>query len=147
MAGDDVGMNAARRQHAGGRDADRQDGRLRVLGQRQLVLGPFEAQRRTADPAKRGIGLVERRPRLGERLGQRPAHADLLRTLSGKEKRDHRPGTEAAAISCSTRGMKSLVANRYAIAIALRIAFADDRPWPTIARPATPSSGAPPYSE
>ena len=38
-------------------------------------------------------------------------------------------------------------AERYAIATALRTALALDRPWPTMAMPATPSSGAPPYSE
>ena len=111
VAGDDAGMNAARRQHASRGGADGQDGRLGVFRQRQLVLGPVEAQAGQR-PAERGVGLVERRPRFGKRLGQRPSHADFLRSLSGKQKGNHRPGTEAAAISCSTRGMKSLVANR-----------------------------------
>jgi len=34
-----------------------------------------------------------------------------------------------------------------AIATALRTALDDERPWPTIHKPATPISGAPPYSE
>ena len=33
------------------------------------------------------------------------------------------------------------------MATALRTALALERPWPTIVTPATPSSGAPPYSE
>ena len=43
--------------------------------------------------------------------------------------------TAAAAMSCSTRSMNRLAAKRYAIATALRTAFALDRPWPTMATP------------
>ena len=43
--------------------------------------------------------------------------------------------------------MKRSAANRYAMATALRTALALERPWPTMATPLTPSSGAPPYSE
>ena len=80
-------------------------------------------------------------------VGERLAHADLLRSLSGKDERDHWWDTVAAAISRSTRSMKRSDAKRCAIATALRTASALERPWPTMATPATPSSGAPPYSE
>ena len=98
--------------------------------------------------AERRVGLLERRPRFGERLGQRAAHADLLRSLSGKEECDQRRGHRGGGDLLLDAGNE--VARREPVApwqSRCESAFADDRPWPTIARPATPSSGAPPYSE
>jgi hypothetical protein len=152
-----------RRRHASGfehaqrGDADRQHGGLGVLGERQLVLGPLEAQARErlkVGPCtgKSGVGFGKRRARLGKRLGEGPAHADPLRSLPWKHEGNHAWGPvsaepAAAAMSRSTRSRNRLVTKRCAAAMALRTALADERPWPTMARPATPSSGAPPYSE
>ena len=122
VAGDERGREPARREQAVGGDADRQDRRLRVLGQRQLVLGAVEeeaAQRL----AERRVGLVERLAADRKRVGQRLAHADLLRSLSGKDEGDHGWDTAAAAMSRSTRSMKRSAAKRYAIATALRTAL------------------------
>src|SRR5476649_1379646 len=135
----------ARRQESGGRGTDREDRRLRMLGQRQLILGAVEddAAERLAE---RRVGLVERLAADRERVGQGAAHANLLRALSGKDESDHARGTADAAMSPSMRGIKRSDANRCASAMPLRTAFALDRPWPTTATPLTPSSGAPPYS-
>ena len=82
-----------------------------ILGQRQLILGPFEAQ--TAQRlAERGVGFVERLAADRKGLGQRLAHADLLRSLSGKNEGDQWWGTAAAAMSRSTRSMNWLEAKR-----------------------------------
>ena len=43
VAGDERRRDAARREQPARRDADGEDRRLRVLGQRQLILGPLEA--------------------------------------------------------------------------------------------------------
>src|SRR5262249_31566232 len=88
-----------------------ENGRLLILSQRQLIFGTLEAE--TAQRfAERGIGLVERLPTNGERVGQRFAHADFLRSLSGKNERDQWWATAAAAISRSSRSMEWLEANR-----------------------------------
>ena len=91
-----AGCDAARRQHAGRGDADGQDRRLRVLGERQLILRALEAsaccdrrcrrRRRRANAASASSNAAAR---LGKRLGQRLAHADFLRALSGKHEGDH----------------------------------------------------------
>ena len=65
----------------------RQDRRLGVRGQRQLLLGPLEASFDSEKP-ERVVGLVEDGARLGERVVQRAAHADLLGALPGKEERE-----------------------------------------------------------
>ena len=113
-------------------DADREDRRLRVLGQRQLILGPFEAQA-AERLAERGVGLGERLAADRKRVGERLAHADLLRTLSGKDEGDHWCDTAAAAaISRSTRSMNRLggeaVGHRDGVAhrLGARAAVADD---------------------
>ncbi len=129
------------------RDADGENGRLCVRGQHQLIFGPFETETAQRSP-KRRVRFVEQLAADRKGFGERLPHADFLRTLAGKDERDHwfRP-TAAAAISRSTRSMKRSDANRNAIATALRTALALERPWPTMAIPAMPSSGAPPYSE
>ena len=97
----------------------------------ELVLGPFEAE--TAERlAERRVGLVEGLAADRKGVGERLAHADLLRSLAGKDEGDQRCDTAAAAMSRSTRSMKRLAAKRYAMATALRTALALDRPWPTM---------------
>ncbi len=63
-------------------------GRLGVFGQRELILGTVEndAAERLAE---RDVGLRDglAADRIG--VGERPAHADLLRALSRKDERDH----------------------------------------------------------
>ena len=80
----------ARSQHAQRRDAGGQDRRLRVGGERQLLLGPLEAELRQRE-AERGVGLVEHRraPRARRRASAR-AHADLLRALAREQERERR---------------------------------------------------------
>ena len=95
--------------------------------------------------AERLVRFGKHLPRRRKGLGQRAAHADLLRSLSWKHECNHE--TDAVAISCSTRCRKPAVENRWAMRMALRMALADERPWQTKQTPATPSSGAPPYSE
>src|SRR5205823_3226326 len=149
VAGDECWFHAARGKQPRRRDADREHRRLRVLGEHQHVLRTVEhdtAQRL----AERRIGFVEGLTAQRKRVRQRAAHADLLRALSWKDERDQgRAVSEAAAASISraTRSMKCQDAKRYAIATALRTALTLDRPWPTMATPLTPRSGAPPYSE
>ena len=146
MAGDKRRPEAARRDQPLGGDAHRENRGLRVFRQRQLVLGPFE-DRAAERLAKRRVGVLEGPAADGKRIGERAAHADLLRSLPGKDERDHWWGTAAAAISRSMRPMNPADANRCASPTPFCTAFALDRPWPTIVTPATPSSGAPPYSE
>ena len=131
-------------EHAIRRDARRENRRLRVFRQHQRVFRPV--------PDQAAQRLAERLVRFGKHLpgrrkglSQRAAHADLLRSLSWKHECNHE--TDAMAISCSTRCRKPAVENRWAMRMALRMAFADERPWQTKQTPATPSSGAPPYSE
>jgi hypothetical protein len=72
-------------QHAQRGDGDGQDRGLGVLGELQLVFGPFEdnlGERK----AERVIGLVKDRARGGRGVIERAAHADGLRALAGKEK-------------------------------------------------------------
>jgi len=97
---------------------------------------------------KRGLGLGQRRFRLGKRRRERLSHADLLRALPGKHESNagahETPANATPRVICDTT---SLDASRAAMAIALRTALAEEWPCATIAVPATPSSGAPPYSE
>ena len=83
----------------------------------------------------------------GKLLDQAAAHADRLGALPGKDEGDHRGDTIAPATCCSTRSRTPSATIREAVTTALRIALADERPWQTCTSPATPSSGAPPYSE
>ena len=151
-----AGSMPVRREHAAGGDADGENRRLRVLGQRQLILGAVGEHARAATrrqpPVGRGgerrVGLGQRGVGLGKGRGERHAHADLLRALPGKHEGDaaahDTPATATPRVTCATT---SLDASRAAMAMALRMALADERPCATMAVPATPSSGAPPYSE
>ena len=88
MTGDKRGCEAARRQQPAGGDADGENRRLLILGQREPILGPFEAdsaQRLAQRVVRLGEGLAADR----ERLRQRLAHADFLRSLSWKNEGDH----------------------------------------------------------
>ncbi len=73
------------RKDSGRRDADRQDGRLRVLSKTQILLRTLETKPRKRK-AERGIGLGEGLRSYGKSFGQFAAHANSLRTLPGKEK-------------------------------------------------------------
>jgi hypothetical protein len=146
VPGDHRGFDAARHEQSIRGNARRQNGGLRILGERQAIAGPEEdeiAERFT----KSGIRLVKDLLALRKRLGKCAAHPNSLRALPRKQKCNHRSVTVAAAISCSTRLRTLLLTNRDAMATALRTAFADERPCPTMHNPATPMSGAPPYSE
>jgi len=134
------------RKQAVDRHAHRQDRRLRVFGEREPIHRAVEdqvAQRL----AERGVGLGKRARANLELIGERLAHADRLRALSGEHERDHDGRPAIDCISLLRRSIIWLFAMRDAITTALRTAFTDDRPWPTMQRPATPSSGAPPNSE
>ena len=95
VSGDEGRARCRARQHAARRDAGGQDRRLRVLGQRQLILGPLEAERAqtTQMAARRRVKAASASSNVGaglrEALGERLPHADLLRSLSGKDERDH----------------------------------------------------------
>src|SRR5262249_12135347 len=148
VTGDQRRRDAARLEQARSRHADGENRRLRVLGQHQFGVRPLEGD--AAERLAQGrVGLAEGGATDRKGVGERLPHADLLRSLSGKDERDQGSGcgAEAAAISCATRSMNRFAANRYAMATALRTAFALDRPCPTMAIPLTPRSGAPPYSE
>ena len=150
---DHVRCDAMRRQHTGRGHTHSEDCRLRMFGEHELVVRPFETQR--AQPrgpgdarGKSGVRFVEDSTRFRKRLRQRFTHSNFLRSLARKDEGNHRGlDVDTAAICCSTRWRKSLVANRDVVAIAFRTAFADDRPWPTNVSPETPSNGAAPYSE
>ena len=79
-------------------------------------------------------------------LGQRAAHADFLRALPWKHERDHVALTGMAAMPRSSRSTSRPTENRCARPMAFSTAVADERPWPTMTMPLTPSSSAPPYS-
>jgi len=84
VSSDDVELQALLAQHAEHRDRGGQDRRLRVPGERQLVLGALEAELRDRE-AERGVGLLVRA--LGGLVGVREVapHADALRALAGKQ--------------------------------------------------------------
>ena len=61
--------------------------RLRVVGERQLIGRPLEAE--PADgQAQRGVGAVKDGACLGKGLGEIPSHAGLLRALAGEQEDD-----------------------------------------------------------
>ncbi len=64
-----------------------EDGRLAVAGGHQLVVRALEADAREV-VAEEVVGLLERAAGGREGLGQRPSHADLLRSLTREEQRD-----------------------------------------------------------
>ena len=70
-------------------DADGEDRGLRVLGEQQLLFGPFEAQA-AQRLAERLVGLGERLAADRKRLGELLAHADFLGALTGKHTGNHR---------------------------------------------------------
>jgi hypothetical protein len=88
VAGDEGGVvsqgkSALRSQDAHNGHRHGHQRRLRVLGQAQVVVGPFEHQLREALP-ERVVDLLKYLAGGGKGIGQRPAHADLLRSLAGK---------------------------------------------------------------
>ena len=139
------GAHPARLEQPGRGDADRQDGRLGVLGEHEAVLGTVEAQL-AERLAQRRIRLVKHRAALGVGLGQRATHADFLRALPWKHEGDHVALTGMAAMPRSSRSTSRPSENRCARPTAFSTAVADERPCPTMTMPLTPSSRAPPYS-
>ena len=75
----------SRAQHFERGDRNRQQRRLGVLGQFQLVVRTFKTQAGNRE-AERLIGLFKHAPRGGVRVGQRLAHAGGLRALAGEQK-------------------------------------------------------------
>jgi hypothetical protein len=74
-----------RLEHAVGRDGNRQDRRLGMLGQLELVLGAVEDDLRQRK-AERVVGFFEDGARGGRSVIQRAAHADGLRSLAREKK-------------------------------------------------------------
>ena len=85
VAGGERRRNAVLGEHARRRHAHRHDGRLRVLGQAQILFRPFETELRKRK-AERRIGLGEGLSGYGKSFGKLAAHANGLRTLPRKEK-------------------------------------------------------------
>jgi hypothetical protein len=85
VAGDGVeGQPGLAGQHPEDRHRGGQDGRLAVLGQGQVVLGPLEAQLRDRE-AQGGVGLVVGATGDVELVGQIAAHTDPLRALAREQ--------------------------------------------------------------
>ena len=88
VSGDKRRPDPARLEQPERRHAHREDGGLRVLRQREPVLGAVEDQP-AERLAERGVGLVERPAADRKGIGQSPAHARLLATLAGEQTGDH----------------------------------------------------------
>jgi len=108
VPGDKRRRDTFRRQQPVRRDARREDRRLRVLGQRQLVLGTFETEL-AERLAQRRVCLGKRLRAHGKRVGERLAHADLLRTLTREDECQH---AYTNVKSRCTRSMKPVDAKR-----------------------------------
>jgi hypothetical protein len=146
VTGDEGRLQAAPGKQPPGGNAHRQDRRLRVLGELQ-PLGRAVENQLAQRFAERRVGFGKGPGANLELIGERLAHAHRLRSLPWKDARNHDRPTVTDAISVRSRSVIWFAAMRDAIATALRSAFTDDRPCPTMHRPATPSSGAPPNSE
>src|SRR5262249_57769084 len=88
VAGQERGLEAALGAGGGGGHARREDGRLRVRGERELAVWALEHYAPQIE-AERRVGVVEDRARGGRGVVERLAHADGLRTLPGEQERDH----------------------------------------------------------
>src|SRR6185295_15654592 len=148
------------------RDRGREQSRLGVRGQVQLVLRPLEAEAGERQ-AEGGVRLLEGRAGRRGNLGPGSPHADLLRALAGEDE-GLGPFEDAHSAGCSSRaaGPPSRLSscwctsasfslifsctraseNSTARRMAFRIARAVERPWPMKQPPSTPRSGAAPYS-
>ena len=84
VAGDEVASGgAALFEHRVNRSRHRENCRLRVLRQLQLILGTIEAEVRDR-VAERGVDVIEHAPRRRKRLGDIAPHAGVLAPLPGK---------------------------------------------------------------
>ena len=86
VPGDELRPHAARGERTLRGELVGEDRRLGVLGELELVFGPFEAEAGSQREAQRVVGLGEGGAALGHGVGERAPHADLLRTLPGKMK-------------------------------------------------------------
>jgi hypothetical protein len=86
MAGDEGRLDASCGEDALRGNADRENRRLRVLRQHQLVFGTLEND--LCETGERGFRLVEHRAGFRVRIGQRAAHAHLLGALTWKYERN-----------------------------------------------------------
>src|SRR5262249_50102244 len=103
-------LDAERLHQSKGGYAHGENGRLLILGQRQLVFGSFETQM-AERLAERGLRLLEGLTANRIRVDQRLTHTDSLRSLSREDECDQWCGTAADAISRSRRSVELLEAN------------------------------------
>src|SRR5206468_2394192 len=102
VSGDELRTQSARLEQPVRRHADRENRGLGVLGERQLIVGTFEND--PAEPlAECVVGLVEGLTTNRVRLGQRPAHAGCLATLTGENTGDHRVPDAVSSRRCRRR--------------------------------------------
>src|SRR6185295_7529688 len=144
-------------------DRGRDEGRLRVRRQVQLLLRTLPAQPGERE-AESLVGLFKGLPRRGAGLGPDPAHPHLLRALAGKDEGDllvgeaHQASAPRRPLRCRSSWLRSsailsrILRSSLALenSIARRMAFwtarAFERPWPMKQPPLIPSRGAAPYS-
>ena len=95
MAGHDVAPGSATFfEHGMNRRRDGENGRLRILGELQLLVGTFEAELGNRE-SERGVDVVEDAARGGKGRGDVLAHPRVLAALPGKNERGlvlHRRG-------------------------------------------------------
>ena len=96
VTGDERRRAAARVEQPPHGDAHRQDRRLRVFGERQAILGPLKIRSLSGSPsaASASANVFAQTSNL---IGERLAHADRLRALSGKHECDHDGPPRSAA--------------------------------------------------
>src|SRR5688572_29878816 len=87
MAGGECRDQSPGTSNAPGRDGMDEECRLGIVGSRELVFGSFPGHARKGKPEDL-VGFDKRFPRFRESLRELSSHADLLRSLSGKEKRE-----------------------------------------------------------
>src|SRR5215469_8710640 len=98
------------------RDAGRQDGRLRVLGEEETIVRAFEAEM-AERLAKGGVSFGKRVAHDGVVRGEGFAHADTLRPLAREDERDHvttilrRPGAPDGPDSSRNSGRRYAAAS------------------------------------
>jgi hypothetical protein len=87
MPGHDGGFHPQIAQDRESGNGNRQQSRLRIFSELQLLVGTLEAKSGQREP-QRFVGLLENTPRDGPRRGKGAAHSGGLGTLSGKNECD-----------------------------------------------------------